>query len=179
MSIAPEQQLINEQYVQLLQRSSLTWTQGLTILAAASDTAAQFNGNNTAIGVDTGKAARIVYATAQLYDQTGSNKLTVNDASLMVFGQGSTGGPLITATAYPASSFALSANGIVLSLGSNELIYYNDYVEVGGIPPGFEFNVYATISNSDAVNNHVAKCVFFALVEFYLLTTGGRVGYTP
>jgi hypothetical protein len=177
VAIAPESQLLNEQYVQLLQRVSFKDpTPSIDINAHAY---AEINSGAVNIAVPNGQAVRVVKANYLLRKHNASvaKDILWYGLNVQLFGQA------IFSQSVPIRSYSLVGNGSPLGVGGvsvnfqdDDLIAWTDYAEVGGIPPGIQLEAFANVENTTAGILSV-DLMGVILVEFYSLKASGHVGY--
>ena len=147
-SISPEFGIINERYIQLITRSSLT------------------------SGVQTGQGIRLVNVVANLQDASGTDQLTCWSMAMFVWGGN---GFNIMARQLPISNVKLG--NLWGYLNSTELILYSDYIEQGGIPPNVHVGFQAVVANADAAAAHNVTYRLDMIVEYYTLKAVGHIGF--
>jgi hypothetical protein len=175
MPIGPEQQLINEQYVQLLGRFSLTTgttTTSVPLNAGSGAVPPATPGPDKFFPVPMGQAIRIVHAAAQVQDASGTNQLTCWSLSIFIWG-----GNGFNIAFAPSPQSMVKLGFVWAYYESDELITYTDYAEQGGIPPNVHIGMQAAVANADGAAAHNVSTRLDMLVEYYLLRPSGHVGY--
>lgn len=157
----------NPQYFQLLQR--VAFNANATVAIAANGTTGTAAAAQFLVPIPQGQAIRIAFLQASCADPGSTGKLTLQDASVFISDQ-SGAGETITSLAFPCQGVVLANNGITFSKSWDELIFWNDDQEFGGVPPGLQFEFAADVTNTDTVNPHNLSTNVYAIIEFFLLT---------
>jgi len=175
MPLPGEESVVNSQYVQLINRASLSTSVTTTSVVANAGHAGippATPGPDVFFPVPNGQGIRVVHAVGRVQDPGSTNQLTLLSAAVFAWGGN---GFNIFARPYPATNIPLGDAWIYYT--SDELLLYTDYLEQKGLPPNVHIGLQANIANADAGSAHNVTLRLDLLVEYYLLRPPGHLGY--
>jgi hypothetical protein len=174
MAVTAEFGVINERYIQLITRVSLTTGVQTQLIPASSGKPGTGPGHvspDKYFPVPTGQAIRLVHVVANLQDPGGTDQLTAWEMGMFAWAGN---GFNIMAHQIPIVNAPLGS--IWGYMNSDELILYSDYPELGGVSPNVHVGFDAEVLNNDNVAHNVQYRLDM-LVEYYLLKPLGHIGF--
>lgn len=175
MGLGPEQQVVQQQFFQLLQRVSLFKSQ-TTSVALSSTVIVSAGFNPLPQPLSAGVAIRLVRIVGTVQDAANTGKLNV--AGFLIQGFGASNSEPMVAASFPVYSIAPITNSPAqIEYSSGELIIFSDYAENGGLTAGFGIQSQCTVTNTDGAAAHSIIVTFTALLEYFQLKSGGHVGF--
>jgi hypothetical protein len=137
------------QYLRVLQRSSAGGSGTFAVSAVPNSLKIQLD----AIVLNPGEGIRFAAAQALLADPLDSNKVTIVNAVLKAAVQEGFG-PVV-AQSPPIAPAVILSGGMNLFFSSAEIFFWNDYLEVGGVPPGVRLQLEADTLSTALVDTSI------------------------
>jgi hypothetical protein len=170
MGAGPAYVDLRSQYISLLQRKSFTQTSVVSVPANA--VASEQVSTGVQIPIPMGQAIRNAMLYANVADTGNTGKLTVVSFAIRRVNPS-----VFTYNAYPSPRPAtlIGSGGTTIGVwDDNELLVWNDYLEVGGLQ-NLTYKIDIDISNSDGAAAHNVTMLETYLIEFYQLNPMGVI----
>jgi hypothetical protein len=171
LSDITEVSVINEQYVQLLQRQSFRdFNNGTSCAASALTTA---NSTGVAVPLKMGQAIRFVSLDVQISTSYTGTDLFI--ANACIFAASNVSG---VKQVYPWQGALTNAGqSTAIHWNVNELWYWNDYLEQGTPVTTIDVQCFVDVVNKAAVAAQTVNVAGIYIVETYILKPTGTVGF--
>jgi hypothetical protein len=165
--LAFDEKLVNPLYVKLVQRQGFTDAGSGNIASGASSSA---NSSGISIPIPVGQAIRIASVVYSVVDAGNTGFLRVNSAIVLV---NATAVQPVRGWSSDYAGTILGASGVIVEASDQELLFWNDWSEFGGIATSLTANCQVDATNLDATAAHALNIAGTLILERYQFNTVG------